>query len=380
MVIKMPIERNRLKLVSNEKSLIMNSNSANTCTEEEILSHILGAYTNRLLSRRLKGKYIDATIKTINEFVSYTNLYPWEWEEADFDEWSAYLYQVKRNGESTQRQKQRRIARFQSFLADSPRLVDLCQTNFGKKPIQICSSENCIAHKVEDENEDKRTAFTKEQLLCLWSYFDEEIKVAYNNKSKNLKTLQRDKILYLFIYYYGLRVNEVSMMETTDFIHNPNRSEWGKFGGIHIRFGKGSAGSPPKRRTVWTISDAAVKYLKWYLEKVRPLFGNDDCNSLFVSERGYRLTPNSITRNFKEYLKAAGLPSDNYSPHCLRHSYISHLSERVDVSPGFIQAQVGHEYLATTQLYTHLSDVFVYKHLNKVINRQVSKLLKKDED
>lgn len=370
--------QNKLKLVTN------NVNSANPVElqsqkseEEEVLIQMLNAYTNRLMSRRLKPRYIDSIISVIQSFVSYTNLYPWEWSSEDFEDWSTYLYQVRKNGESTQRHKQNRINKFQNFLFESKHFCDLCNSKFGKKPIKICSDENLIPHKVEDENEEKRTAFTREQLACLWNFFDNEIMQAYKNKSKKLKTLQRDKVLYLIIYYYGLRVNEVSKADTTDFISNPRKPEWGNFGGIIVKHGKSTAGSPPKRRTVWTISENAVKYIKWYLENVRPLFGFDEINSLFLSERGTMLTPNSITRNFKEYLKSAGLPYEHFSPHCLRHSYISHLSEKDDVSPRFIQDQVGHVFLATTQLYTHLSDAFVNRQLDKVINRQIDKYIKR---
>ncbi|WP_242834993.1 tyrosine-type recombinase/integrase [Ruminiclostridium cellobioparum] len=182
-------------------------------------------------------------------------------------------------------------------------------------------------------------------------------------------------MLYLIIYYYGLRANEVSMLDTTDFLHNPKRPEWDNFGGIIVRFGKASGGSPPKRRTVWTISETSVEYLRWYLENIRPLFGFDESKSLFLTERGCRMNPKTITQNFKEHLKCAGLPHENYSTHCLWHSYISHLSEDLEISPRFIQEQVGHTYLATTQIYTHLSDTFVSKQLTNVIDRQVGEIL-----
>lgn len=58
-----------------------------------------------------------------------------------------------------------------------------------------------------------------------------------------------------------------------------------------------------------------------------PQFGLDDNEALSISERGNRLSPKSITRNFKDHLNSSGLPTENYSTHCLRHSYISHLSD-----------------------------------------------------
>lgn len=351
-------------------------NSSGICMEEEVLSQIIHAYNNRLASRRLNPSTISNKIRVLNHFIEYTSLYPWQWTSEDFEDWSAYLYTIRNNSEATQRGKQRIINQFQSFLLESPKLIDLIETSFSVKPKHICSELNLIAHKVEDENKEKRIAFTKNQLESLWKFFDEEIVRAYQDKDKNFKTLQRDKVLYFIIYYFGLRANEAAMLNVTDFVKNPKKPEWGNLGGVIVRHGKASAGSPPKRRLVWTISDEAVEYLKWYFESVRPQFCFDDNESLFLSERGSRLSPKSITRNFKNYIFMAGLPTENYSTHCLRHSYISHLSENCSISPRFIQEQVGHAYLATTQLYTHLSDSFVEKQLNNAINRQLSKFVK----
>jgi integrase/recombinase XerC len=372
--------KNKLKLVVNSNSPQKNNTTninKSISLEENTYSQIINAYTNRLMARRLKPSSIRTTINTINDLFLFTNQYPWDWTAEVFDEWCAYLYRERNNCEATQRHKQNVIARFQSFLVESPQLSDLCKVNFGKKPLLICSPDNLIPHKVPDENKEKRLAFTKDHLKCLWAYFDEQIALAYKNKSKSLKVLQRDKVLYLIIYYYGLRANEVSMLDTTDFLHNPKRPEWNNFGGIIVRFGKASGGSPPKRRTVWTISETSVEYLTWYLESIRPLFGFDESKSLFLTERGCRMNPKTITQNFKEHLKCAGLPHDNYSTHCLRHSYISHLSEDLEISPRFIQEQVGHTYLATTQIYTHLTDAFVSKQLTSVIDRQLAKFLPK---
>lgn len=373
--------RSKLKLVVNSEAFSKNENlkSDSIYDEESVYNQILNAYNNRLMARRLKPTSIKSAIHTIDDFFLFTNKYPWDWTEDDFDQWSAYIYRERNNCEATQRHKQNTIFRFQSFIIESPKLSELCYINFGKKPQIICSKENIIPHKVEDECKEERKPFTREHLKCLWRYFDEQIAQAYKTNSKSLKVLQRDKVLYLIIYFYGLRANEVSKLDTTDFIQHPKKPEWSGFGGITVRHGKASAGSPPKRRTVWTISDTAVEYLKWYFESVRPLFNFDESPSLFLSERGNRMSPKSITQNFKEHLRCAGLPYQNYSTHSLRHSYVSHLSENIELSPRFIQEQVGHVYLATTQIYTHLSDSFITKQLTNVIKKQINKHLRKED-
>ena len=45
------------------------------------------------------------------------------------------------------------------------------------------------------------------------------------------------------------------------------------------------------------------------------------------------------------------------TPHCLRHSYVTHLSE-LGWSAKFIQDQVGHSHAATTAVYMSVSDDF----------------------
>ena len=141
---------------------------------------MLNAYTNRLMARRLRPTSIKSIFHIINDFFAFTNQYPWDWTEDDFDRWCAYLYQERNNCVATQRHKQNVISRFQSFIVESPKLSELCKIYIGRKPILICSPENLIPHRVDDEKKRLRLAFYKEHSLkCLWEYFDEQIAWAY---------------------------------------------------------------------------------------------------------------------------------------------------------------------------------------------------------
>ena len=57
--------------------------------------------------------------------------------------------------------------------------------------------------------------------------------------------------------------------------------------------------------------------------------------ALFLTERGERISLRQVDERFAVYRAGAGLP-DNLTPHCLRHSYISHLIED-GVDPTFVQ-------------------------------------------
>ena len=65
-----------------------------------------------------------------------------------------------------------------------------------------------------------------------------------------------------------------------------------------------------------------------------------------------RLTDRSVRRLLKDYLAIAGLDA-SASPHTLRHSFATHLLNH-GANLRLVQEFLGHEHLATTQVYTHL--------------------------
>ena len=107
-----------------------------------------------------------------------------------------------------------------------------------------------------------------------------------------------------------------------------------------------------------------------YLERVRPLYGRDEHPALFLTERGGRLQREYITKRFAEYRDHLELPRE-LSPHCLRHSHITHLIE--DGWDGtFIQSQAGHKHGSTTALYTGVSSDFKNQVLLSNLRKQLA--------
>jgi len=166
----------------------------------------------------------------------------------------------------------------------------------------------------------------------------------------------RDKAIIESLFSTGLRVAELAKLNREDFKINDDL----EFLELNV-IGKGN-----HPRTVY-FSKRALHWLKLYLEKrndIDPaLFVNFKPGKNSVNDR--RLTVRSIESIVKKYVKIAGLPLTT-TPHTLRHSYATDLlTQGVDLR--LVQEFLGHKNIATTQIYTHvtnkkLRDVYLKYH------------------
>jgi len=169
------------------------------------------------------------------------------------------------------------------------------------------------------------------------------------------------------IYAWGLRRREAARLDVTDFSANVAAPEFGRYGTLLVRYGKASRGGPPKRRSVLTVMPWAVEIVEQYLHEVRPLYDPGAHPALWLTERGRRLGVDRVSERFVQYRDALGLPSE-LGPHCLRHSYITHLIED-GFDQLFVQQQVGHTWGSTTALYTGVSGDFKNRTLRAALDR-----------
>lgn len=161
----------------------------------------------------------------------------------------------------------------------------------------------------------------------------------------------RDKAILELLFSGGMRVSELCNLNRDQV--NLERREF------TVR-GKGN-----KDRPIFisqSAADAIGEYLSSRSDNLKPLFLNNsrnvhknltDSNGVDASEQR-RLTPRSIQRIVSKYAQAAGI-TKHVTPHTLRHSFATDLlMNGADLRS--VQSMLGHSNIATTQIYTHVTD------------------------
>lgn len=156
----------------------------------------------------------------------------------------------------------------------------------------------------------------------------------------------RDKAILEVLFSTGLRVSELVSLNRDQI--NFERAEFGVIG-------KG------RRARVVFLSDKSAEWLQRYLKD-----RTDQSSAMFIRYSGktpdeadktgqsLRLSARSVQRLVEKYVKKARLPV-KITPHGLRHSFATDLlSGGADLRA--IQEMLGHKNVATTQIYTHVTN------------------------
>ncbi len=156
----------------------------------------------------------------------------------------------------------------------------------------------------------------------------------------------RDRAIVELLFSTGLRVSELCSLERDLDLSREEFSVRGKGEKVRVVF----------------LSPQAKIAIKKYLDK-----RGDTDEALFVQmgknarhSKDLRLTPRSVERIIKHRAIRAGI-TRKVTPHVIRHSFATDLLENgADLRS--VQALLGHSNIATTQIYTHVTD----KHLREV--------------
>jgi integrase/recombinase XerC len=161
-------------------------------------------------------------------------------------------------------------------------------------------------------------------------------------QDSNRALVKRDRAILEMLYASGLRVSELTGLNLADM----DRKELM----LRVR-GKGN-----KERII-PFGGKAEQALEAYGptrdEILRKAGSKGNHQAVFVNHSGTRLTPRSVARIVKKYVRLINVNWDLH-PHSLRHAFATHLlADGADLRA--IQELLGHSSLSTTQRYTHAS-------------------------
>lgn len=149
----------------------------------------------------------------------------------------------------------------------------------------------------------------------------------------------RDYCIICLFLNCGMRLSELVGLNIVDY-NKENRT-------LRL-FGKGS-----KERIVY-LNDACISAIEDYL-KDRPT-NSKDPDAMFLSQQLKRIDKRRVQFIVEEMLKKAGLSNLGVSTHKLRHTAATLMYQHGGVDPLILKEILGHKSIATTEIYTHLSN------------------------
>ncbi len=286
-----------------------------------------------------------------------------------------YLQIEKNASKLTIRNYQHYLNRFLTFLKNSPTLGSVEQIKPADITLEIVRKYRLYLANLVDKNGLTLKRITQNyHIIALRSFLrylsKRDIQALAPEKidlpkaeSRSLKFLEReaverllnmpsladekgfrDKAILEVLFSTGLRVSELVKLDRDkiDF-------KRGEFGVI----GKGGRArvvflSPRAKDWLW-------RYLKRRTDNFKPLFIRyGGAKKTPQTDESMRLTVRSVQRIVEKYVKKAKLPI-KITPHGLRHSFATDLLKNgADIRS--VQEMLGHKNIATTQIYTHITN------------------------
>lgn len=153
---------------------------------------------------------------------------------------------------------------------------------------------------------------------------------------------ERDYAIITLFLNCGMRLSELVGINIKDINFNDQK--------LNV-IGKGN-----KERTIY-LNSACMNAVNKYLA-VRPHdnIKYDSKDALFLSERRERISNRTVQYIVKQELKRAGLDTNKYSVHKLRHTAATLMYKYGNVDIRALQELLGHESIATTEIYTHVDN------------------------
>ena len=205
-----------------------------------------------------------------------------------------------------------------------------------KSFFNFLKSEGIIHNNLMDEVRQPRSGQVLPKALSI-----EEVDLLLNFKSEKQSTEDlRDGVMVELMYAAGLRVSELVGLNVRD---------------VDLDVGSVRTIGKGYKERIIPIYETAVESISEYVTIIRPIHSQSQKQeALFLNRRGSRLTRQAVWLRLRKLAITVGI-SSKITPHMLRHSFATHLLHG-GASLRHVQELLGHSNIATTQIYTHLTD------------------------
>jgi len=235
----------------------------------------------------------------------------------DIHGYISYMARVLKSSPATRARKISSLRIFFKYLATKAKLIDvnpaqdLETPKLGKRIPKYLSLEESQKLLDTTQNEDNRNSI-------------------------------RDYAIITLFLNCGMRLSELVNININDIDFSESKMSV---------IGKGN-----KERTIY-LNKACMKVINDYLS-IRPhdRVKFDSRDALFLSERKERISNRSVQDIVKKELKKAGLDTNKYSVHKLRHTAATLMYQYGNVDIRALQELLGHESISTTEIYTHVNN------------------------
>jgi integrase/recombinase XerC len=276
--------------------------------DEQVFDAMLAGWASQQLARNLGFGTIENRQRAVRAFAAHAGCPPWQWSAQLVDEWCTDLRAVRHLARSTVRNYTESVRLLCGYLTDPAyEWAAECETRFGTHPVQVCHEWNTAVHVQQGESGPSKRAFTVGELEAFFDYADGQVEAIRSAGRKGWWPAFRDATLFKVAYAFGLRRNEVRMLDAADFGRNHRGPEFGEYGVCQVRFGKAGKGSPPKRRSVLAVWPWSAEVLQQWDQDVRPLHAAQGNPAMWPSERVPRIGLAAIDARFGAYRDALGL-------------------------------------------------------------------------
>ena len=276
---------------------------------------IIQDFMEYLKGRQVSKNTLMSYERDINQLVSYLNKMDKKMFDAKTEDLETYIAYMQTIGKSNATIS-RNVASMKAFY----------RYLLKHKLVESNIADKLVAPKVEKKEISVLSISEVENLLA----------------QPNLGELkgQRDKSMLEVLYSTGIRVTELVSLNLSDLNLNA----------AYIKVKKKS-----KERVI-PLGNTTIKYLKEYVENVRPLLIKvEDEPSLFINANGQKMTRQGFWKILKQYKEQAKIDKE-LTPHTIRHSFAVHMLQN-GAEIKLVQELLGHTDVASTLMYTHVADM-----------------------